>query len=90
MQLKHYKRDHDRETDEQPYHWIDRSRPPGSNAHTRVWVERNVTGYEMGKWTARKEQFDDNLRGQHKPTNLSTHASKEGARKAAVEWMREH
>jgi len=90
MQLKHFKRDHDREADNEPYHWIDRKRPAGRQAHTRVWVERDVSGYEMSKWTVRKEEFDDDRRGQHKPTNLSGHSSKESARKAAVGWMREH
>lgn len=90
MQLEHYARDHGRETDEQPYHWIDRSRPAGRRAHTCVWVERDVPGFDMDKWTVRKEEFDDDGRGQHMPTNLSGHTSKESARKAAVEWMREH
>lgn len=90
MQLKNYKRDHERETDTEPYHWVDPQWGAGRRAHIRVWVERDVWGFKMKKWTVRKEQFDDNRRGQHKPTNLSTHTSKESARKAAVAWMREH
>lgn len=90
MQLKDYKRDHDRETDETPYYWINRKRGAGRHAHLRVWIERGVTGYDMEKWTVRKERIDDDGQGQHKPTNLSGHPSKESARKAAVEWMREH
>lgn len=90
MQLKNYKRDHKRETDDEPFHWIDRSRPAGSRAHTRVWIERDVSGFDMETWTVRKEEFDDSGRGQHKPTSLSGHSAKESARKAAVEWMREH
>ena len=34
--------------------------------------------------------MSDYDRGQHTPTNLSGHFSKESARTAAVEWMREH
>ena len=90
MQLKHYKRDHSRETDSEPYHWVDRSWGAGQNAHIRVWVERDVSGFDMEKWTVRKEQFDDSGRGQHKPTNLSGHSAKESARKAAVKWMQDH
>jgi len=90
MQLKNYKRDHERETDAEPYHWIDRQWGAGRQAHIRVWIERDVSGFDMEKWTVRKEEFDDDNRGQHKPTNLSGHSSKESARKAAVEWMREH
>jgi len=90
MQLKNWKRDHDRETNAKPYYWIDRQRPAGRRAHVRVWIERDVAGFDMEKWTVRKEEFDDNGRGQHKPTSLSGHSEKESARKAAVEWMREH
>lgn len=90
MQPEHYKRDHEREGDDEPFHWVDRSRPAGSRAHVRVWVERGVTGYDTKKWTVRKEEVDDSGRGQHKPTTLSTHSAKEAARKAAVEWLREH
>lgn len=89
MAPKNFGRDHDRETDSEPYHWVDRSWGAGQNAHIRVWVERDVSGFDMEKWTVRKEQFDDNRRGQQKPTDLSGHSSKESARKAAVEWMRE-
>ena len=89
-QLKHYKRDHERETDDEPFHWVGRSRPAGSRAHTRVWIERDVPGFDMEKWTVRKEEFDDSGRGQHKPTNLSTHSAKKSARKAAVDWMQGH
>lgn len=90
MQLKNYKREHDFETDEKPYYWINRAWGAGRRAHIRVWVERDVSGFDMEKWTVRKEEFDDDNRGQHKPTNLSGHSSKKSARKAAVEWMREH
>lgn len=90
MQLKNYDRNHEFETDTEPYHWIDRSWGAGHRAHIRVWVERDVSGFDMEKWTVRKEEFDDSNRGQHKPTNLSGHSSKESARKAAVAWMREH
>lgn len=90
MQLENYERDHERETDDEPYHWIDRDFGAGRRAHIRVWVERDVPGYEMEKWTVRKEEFDDDGQGQHKPTNLSGHSTKESARKAAVEWMRNH
>lgn len=90
MQLEHWKRDHDKEDEQEPYHWVDRDRPVGRNAHTRLWVERGVSGFYQEKWTVRKEEIDDDWRGQHAPTNLSNHSSKEAARKAAVDWMREH
>lgn len=90
MELEYWKRNHDWENDDKPYYWVDRKRPAGKNAHTRVWVERDVSGFDQRKWTVRKEQIDDNSRGQHAPTNLSDHAAKEDARKAAVEWMRDH
>ena len=89
-QLKRYKRDHERETDDEPFHWINRAWGAGNRAHIRVWVERDVSGFDMEKWTVRKEEIDDSGRGQHKPTNLSTHTAKESARKAAVDWMQDH
>jgi hypothetical protein len=88
MQFKSFKRDHDREGDSEPYHWINREWGAGQRSRIRVWIERDVSGYDMEKWTVRKEEFDDSNRGQHKPTNLSGHSSKESARKAAVGWMR--
>lgn len=90
MQLENYKRDRDSESDEEPYHWINHSWDAGRHAHIRVWVERDVPGFDQQKWTVRKDEIDDSYRGQHKPTNLSDHSSKEEARKAAVEWMRDH
>lgn len=90
MQLKNFDRDHDREDDGTPFYWINRVWGAGQRAHIRVWVERDVSGFDMEKWTVRKEEVDDNGRKQHKPTNLSGHSSKESAREAAVEWIREH
>ena len=90
MQLTNWKRNHARETEARPYYWVDRKRPAGLRSHVRVWIERDVDGFDTEKWTVRKEQVDDDGRGQQKPTNLSGHSAKESARKSAVEWMREH
>lgn len=90
MQSHKYQRNEDAESPDTPHQWIDRSWGAGPRSHIRVWIEKHVPGFDMEKWTVRKEQFDDDNRGQHKPTNLSTHSSKEKARKSAVEWMRSH
>lgn len=90
MALKNYNRNHEAETDKTPYQWIDRSWGAGVNAHMRVWVGRDVPGHELKRWTVRKEEVDDSGKGQQKPTDLSTHTSKNSARQAAVQWMKEH
>ena len=83
-----YGREQERESEERPYYWINSQRGSGPRARIIVWVEQDVWGFDMEKWTVRKEEIDDSGRGQHKPTNLSTHSSKAAAHKAAVEWMR--
>lgn len=87
--VNHYDRDHERESDETPFQWINRAWGAGQNAHIRVWIERDVQA-SSERWTVRKEEVDDSRRGQHKPTNLSDHSAKVAARKAAVEWMQSH
>ena len=63
MQLTNWKRNHARETEATPYYWVDRKRPAGLRAHVRVWIERDVDGFDTEKWTVRKEQVDDDGRG---------------------------
>lgn len=85
-----WEREPDRETDDKPHFWINRNMGAGRRAHCRVWIERDVPGFDMDRWTVRKEEIDDSGRGQHKPTTLAGRETEESARQAAVDWMRDH